>query len=40
MLWLRTWQLGIKSLALHPLRSCLTMLGIHDRRLGRDCLDR
>ena len=28
MLWLRTWQLGIKSLALHPLRSGLTMLGI------------
>jgi len=28
MLWLRTWQLGIKSLALHPLRSALTMLGI------------
>lgn len=28
MLWLRTWQLGIKSLALHPLRTGLTMLGI------------
>lgn len=28
MLWLRTWQLGIKSLAVHPLRSGLTMLGI------------
>jgi putative ABC transport system permease protein len=28
MLWLRSWQLGIKSLALHPLRSLLTMLGI------------
>jgi putative ABC transport system permease protein len=28
MLWLRTWQLGIKSLTLHPLRSLLTMLGI------------
>ncbi len=28
MLWLRTWQLGIKSLLLHPLRSGLTMLGI------------
>ncbi len=28
MLWLRTWQLGVKSLLLHPLRSGLTMLGI------------
>ena len=28
MLWLRTWRLGIKSLALHPLRTILTMLGI------------
>lgn len=28
MMWLRTWQLGIKSLLLHPLRSGLTMLGI------------
>ncbi len=28
MLWLRTWNLGIKSLALHPLRTGLTMLGI------------
>jgi putative ABC transport system permease protein len=28
MLWLRTWELGIKSLALHPLRTGLTMLGI------------
>jgi len=28
LLWLRTWQLGIKSLLLHPLRSGLTMLGI------------
>ncbi|MEL6108617.1 MAG: ABC transporter permease, partial [Planctomycetota bacterium] len=28
MLWLRTLNLGIKSLALHPLRSGLTMLGI------------
>ncbi len=28
MLWLRTWELGIKSLALHPLRTSLTMLGI------------
>ena len=27
-LWLRTWQLGIKSLSLHPLRSLLTVLGI------------
>jgi putative ABC transport system permease protein len=27
-LWLRTWQLGIKSLLLHPLRSLLTVLGI------------
>jgi putative ABC transport system permease protein len=27
-LWLRTWQSGIKSLALHPLRSLLTVLGI------------
>lgn len=27
-LWLRTWQLGIKSLTLHPLRSLLTVLGI------------
>ncbi len=26
--WLRTWQLGVKSLMLHPLRSGLTMLGI------------
>jgi len=26
--WLRTWQLGLKSLALHPLRSLLTVLGI------------
>ncbi|NLE37596.1 MAG: ABC transporter permease [Pirellulaceae bacterium] len=25
---LRTWQLGVKSLALHPLRSLLTVLGI------------
>jgi putative ABC transport system permease protein len=25
---LRTWQLGIKSLALHPMRSLLTVLGI------------
>jgi putative ABC transport system permease protein len=28
MLWFRTWQLGVKSLLLHPLRSLLTMLGI------------
>ncbi|NUQ61050.1 MAG: ABC transporter permease [Pirellulales bacterium] len=28
MLFLRTWQLGIKSLLLHPLRSLLTVLGI------------
>ncbi|MFG0261048.1 MAG: ABC transporter permease [Novipirellula sp. JB048] len=28
MLWFRTWQLGIKSLSLHPLRTGLTMLGI------------
>ncbi|MEM9589276.1 MAG: ABC transporter permease, partial [Planctomycetota bacterium] len=28
MRFLRTWRLGIKSLALHPLRTCLTMLGI------------
>src|SRR5688500_15238727 len=27
-IWLRTWQLGIKSLLLHPLRSLLTVLGI------------
>ena len=26
--WLRTWQLGIKSLMLHPMRSLLTVLGI------------
>ena len=26
--WLRIWQLGIKSLSLHPLRSLLTVLGI------------
>ncbi len=26
--WLRTWQLGVKSLLLHPLRSALTVLGI------------
>lgn len=28
MVWLRTWQLGIKSLLLHPMRSILTVLGI------------
>lgn len=28
MVWLRTLRLGVKSLALHPLRSGLTMLGI------------
>jgi putative ABC transport system permease protein len=28
MIWLRTFQLGIKSLLLHPLRSLLTVLGI------------
>jgi putative ABC transport system permease protein len=28
LIWLRTWQTGIKSLALHPLRSLLTVLGI------------
>lgn len=28
MIWLRTFRLGVKSLALHPLRSGLTMLGI------------
>jgi putative ABC transport system permease protein len=28
LLWLRTWQIGIKSLLLHPLRSALTVLGI------------
>ncbi|MEM6692506.1 MAG: ABC transporter permease [Planctomycetota bacterium] len=28
MLWLRTWKLGVKTLALHPLRTGLTMLGI------------
>ena len=26
--WFRTWQLGIKSLWLHPMRSMLTVLGI------------
>jgi len=28
IVWLRTWQLGIKSLLLHPMRSMLTVLGI------------
>ncbi len=28
LLWIRTFQLGVKSLLLHPLRSFLTMLGI------------
>ncbi len=28
LLWLRTWQLALKSLSLHPLRSLLTVLGI------------
>lgn len=28
MIWLRTWKLGVKSLALHPLRTALTMIGI------------
>ena len=28
VLWLRTWQLGVKSLLLHPMRSLLTVLGI------------
>jgi putative ABC transport system permease protein len=28
LVWLRTWQLGVKSLLLHPLRSLLTVLGI------------
>ncbi len=28
MFWLRTFQLGVKSLLLHPMRSLLTMLGI------------
>lgn len=27
-IWFRTWQLGVKSLMLHPLRSLLTVLGI------------
>jgi len=27
-LWLRTWQLGVKNLRLHKLRSALTVLGI------------
>ena len=28
MIFLRTWQLGVKSLLLHPMRSLLTVLGI------------
>ncbi|HMO15708.1 MAG TPA: ABC transporter permease [Pirellulaceae bacterium] len=28
MVWIRTFQLGIKNLLLHPMRSMLTMLGI------------
>ena len=28
MLFLRTWQLGVKSLLLHPMRSLLTVIGI------------
>lgn len=28
MIFLRTWQLGVKSLMLHPMRSLLTVLGI------------
>jgi putative ABC transport system permease protein len=28
MIWLRTFQLGVKSLLLHPMRSMLTMVGI------------
>lgn len=28
MIWFRKWQLGVKSLLLHPLRSILTVLGI------------
>jgi putative ABC transport system permease protein len=28
MVWMRTWQLGVKSLLLHPMRSILTVLGI------------
>jgi len=28
MIWLRTWQLGVKSLLLHPMRTLLTVLGI------------
>jgi putative ABC transport system permease protein len=27
-LWLRTWLIGAKSMALHPMRSALTVLGI------------
>jgi putative ABC transport system permease protein len=28
LLWFRTWQLGVKGLLLHPMRSLLTVLGI------------
>ncbi|MDR2116742.1 MAG: ABC transporter permease [Planctomycetaceae bacterium] len=28
LIWIRTWQLGVKSLLLHPMRSMLTVLGI------------
>ncbi|MCL2742813.1 MAG: ABC transporter permease [Planctomycetaceae bacterium] len=28
LLWFRTWQLGVKGLMLHPMRSMLTVLGI------------
>ena len=28
LIWIRTFQLGVKSLLLHPMRSLLTMLGI------------
>ncbi|MDR2439944.1 MAG: ABC transporter permease [Planctomycetaceae bacterium] len=28
LIWVRTWQLGVKSLLLHPMRSMLTVLGI------------
>ena len=28
IVWLRTWQLGVKSLLLYPMRSMLTVLGI------------
>ena len=28
LVWIRTWQAGVKSLLLHPMRSLLTVLGI------------